>query len=60
MSPWKPDSKTVWKKECNNCGNGVEKDFEIINRCVRCKKCGSVYDGVAEKAEKSVYDSQKK
>jgi len=60
MSPFKPDNKTVYRTHCTSCGNKDQSKFEIVNRSVVCKGCGSAFDGIVEKAEKSVYESQKK
>jgi hypothetical protein len=61
MTPFRPDSKTIYRKYCTNCDNDDPNTFSIISpRLIKCTSCGNVYDAVSEKAERSVYESQKK
>lgn len=61
MYSFKPDAKTIYRKKCTNCKNENPDKFVILDiKVVKCLNCGAVYDGVAEKAERMVYESQRK
>ena len=61
MFRFKRDDTTEFRTECTYCGG----EAVLINndpscRVMKCKKCKTVFDGVAEKAERTVYEKLKR
>lgn len=60
MLRFKRDNKTELRQICTYCGSNKCKIVGNISaRTMKCYGCGAHFDGVADMAERAVYDQQK-
>lgn len=60
MRKFKRDKDTKLQLKCTKCGGQGKILGDIHAKTVQCTKCDSVWDGVAQDTESTVYNQMRK